>query len=69
MWAGYFFAKAAVYFWLGQSMPLTQAMAVRSVFGGLSLGLMIAVSFTQGRRLFALGRSLGLLPAAAEQNT
>lgn len=69
MWAGYFFAKAAVYFWLGQSMPLTQAMAVRSVFGGLSLGLMIAVSFTQGRRLFALCRSLGLLPAAAEQNT
>jgi intracellular septation protein A len=69
VWGSYFFATAAVYFWLGQIMPLAQAMAVRSVAGGVSLALMIAVSVTQGRRLFALCHSLGLLPAAAEQNT
>jgi hypothetical protein len=43
-------------------MPLLQAVAVRSLIGSISLGLMIAVSATQGRRLFFLCRRLGLLP-------
>lgn len=43
-------------------MPIMEAMALRSVIGGVSLGLMIAVSMTQGRRLFFLCRRLGLLP-------
>ncbi len=64
LWAVYFFLKAAFYYWLGAVLPLTEAMAVRSVVGGASLGLMIALSVTQGRRLFFLCRWLGLLPPA-----
>lgn len=62
LWAAYFFVKAAFYAWLGAIMPLTEAMAIRSIVGGVSLGLMIALSVTQGRRLFFLCRRLGLLP-------
>jgi intracellular septation protein A len=62
LWAGYFFIKAAFYYWTGAVMPLTEAMAVRSIVGGVTLGLMIALSVTQGRRLFFLCRWLGLLP-------
>ena len=43
---------------------MLEAMALRSVAGGVSLGLMIAVSATQGRRLFFLCRRLGLLAQA-----
>jgi intracellular septation protein A len=62
VWAAYFFIKAAFYYWLGAIMPLAEAMAIRSVVGSLTLGLMIALSVTQGRRLFFLCRWLGLLP-------
>ncbi len=65
-WAAYFFAKALLYFWLAWTLPLTQAMALRSIIGGVSLGLMIAFSATQGRRMFFLCRRLGLLPTPTE---
>ena len=61
-WAAYFFVKAAFYVWIVWTFPLLQAMAVRSFVGSISLGLMIAASVTQGRRLFFLCRRLGLLP-------
>ena len=61
-WAGYFFLKAALYLWLVEVLPLTQAVALRSLIGGVSLAVLIAVSVTQGRRLFFLCRRLGLLP-------
>ena len=61
-WAVYFFVKAAFYAWAVWRLPLTQAIALRSLVGGVSLGLMSAVSITQGRRLFFLCRKLGLLP-------
>jgi intracellular septation protein A len=61
-WAAYFLAKAALYFWLAWTMPLTEAMALRSVLGGASLGVMIAFSATQGRRMFFVLRRLGWLP-------
>jgi len=64
LWAAYFFLKAAFYYWVGAVLPLTEAMAIRSVVGSVSLGLMIALSITQGRRLFFLCRWLGLLPPA-----
>jgi intracellular septation protein A len=60
--AVYFFAKAAFYVWAVWTMPMLEAMALRSVVGSLSLGVMILVSVTQGRRLFFLSRRLGLLP-------
>jgi intracellular septation protein A len=65
-WAAYFFVKATFYLWTATTMPLTQAMAVRSVVGGASLAAMIALSATQGRRLFFLCRRLGLLPPPEE---
>jgi intracellular septation protein A len=60
-WAGYFFLKAAVYLWLGEILPLEQAMALRGIIGGVSLAAMIALSF-QGQRLFFFCRWLGILP-------
>jgi intracellular septation protein A len=62
VWAAYFFLKAALFVWMAWTMPMLEAMALRSVIGGISLGLMIVVSVTQGRQLFFLCRSLGLLP-------
>jgi intracellular septation protein A len=67
LWAAYFFLKAAFYVWTAWALPMSQAMALRSGVGGVSLGAMIAMSATQGRRLFFLCRRLGLLPAATEQ--
>ena len=61
-WASYFFIKATFYVWMVWTLPMLEAMALRSVIGSISLGLMIAVSVTQGRRLFFLCRRLGLLP-------
>ena len=66
-WAAYFFVKAAFYVWIVWTLPLLQAMALRSVVGAISLGLMIAVSATQGRRLFFVCRRLGLLPKPDER--
>jgi len=62
LWAAYLFLKAALFVWMAWTMPMLEAMALRSVIGGVSLGLMIAISVTQGRRLFFLCRGLGLLP-------
>jgi len=62
LWAAYFFLKAGIYLWLGAILPMPRALLLRSIIGGVSLGLMIAVSVTQGRRLFFLCRWLGLLP-------
>jgi intracellular septation protein A len=62
VWAAYFLVKAAFYLWMAWTLPMLEAMALRSVAGSVSLGLMIAVSVTQGRRLFFLCRRFGLLP-------
>ena len=62
LWAAYFFLKAAFYVWIVFELPMLEAMALRSIVGSISLGLMILISVTQGRRLFFLCRRLGLLP-------
>ena len=62
VWAAYFFLKAALFAWMAWTMPMLEAMALRSVIGGVSLGLMIAISVTQGRRLFFICRRIRLLP-------
>jgi intracellular septation protein A len=67
LWAAYFFLKAALFAWMAWTMPMLEAMALRSVVGGVSLGLMIAISVTQGRRFFFLCRWLGLLPKPEER--
>jgi intracellular septation protein A len=62
LWAAYFFLKAGIYLWLGAILPMPRALLLRSAIGSVSLGLMIALSVTQGRRLYFLCRWLGLLP-------
>jgi uncharacterized membrane protein len=64
VWAVYFFAKAGFYLVLGQMMPMTEAMAVRSVFGTVSMAGMMAFSILRGRWLFLLLRRKRLLPQA-----
>jgi intracellular septation protein A len=65
-WAAYFFLKAGLYFWLSVTLPTSRAILLRSVIGGVSLGIMLVISTTQGRRLFFLCRRLGFLPIVAE---
>ncbi len=62
VWAAYFFLKTAFYLWAVWTLPMLEAMALRSIVGGVSLAAMIAVSTTQGRRLFFWCRRFGLLP-------
>lgn len=66
IWAAYFFLKAAAYLWIAATLPLTEALALRSTLGSISLGAMIALSVTQGRRLFFLFRRLGWLGPGVE---
>ena len=54
IWAAYFFIKAGFYLYVGHVLPMVQAMALRSTVGGISLAVMTVLSFTQGRRLFAV---------------
>jgi hypothetical protein len=69
VWAAYFLLKAAFFLWAALTLPMLEAMALRSLVGGLTLGVMIAVSATQGRRLFFLCRRLGLLPKPSMTNS
>jgi intracellular septation protein A len=66
VWAAYFFLKATLFLWMAMTMPMLEAMALRSLVGSVSLGVMIALSVTQGRRLFFLCRRLGLLPKPSQ---
>ncbi len=68
LWAAYFFVKAGFYLAVALLMPLTQAMLVRSVVGSATMALMVAVSATQGRRLFGLCQRMGLLPRVSAQS-
>lgn len=65
IWAGYFVVKAIAYVWIATRLPLTEALALRSLIGSISLGAMIALSVAQGPRLFQLFRRLGWLGEAA----
>ncbi len=62
LWAAYFFLKAAAYFWAAWTLPLTEAMGVRTMVGPATLVLFSALSFSHGDRLFALCKRLRLLP-------
>lgn len=68
LWGVYFFIKAAFYLWTAWTFPLAEAMALRSAVGGVSLAAMVALSVTQGRRLFFLCRRFGLLPPPEAAN-
>ena len=67
VWAGYFVVKAGFYVWLAATLPMAEAIALRSALGGVSLAAMSVASMTQGRRMFmALNRRgwLGKSPQA-----
>jgi intracellular septation protein A len=51
IWALYLFLKAIAYLWMAATLPLTQALALRSLGGSISLVLMIALSVTQGAQV------------------
>ena len=38
IWAAYFFLKALAYLWIAATLPLTEALALRSSLGSISLG-------------------------------
>ena len=59
LWVGYFFLKAALYFWAAWTLPLTEAMGVRTLVGPISLVVLSALSFSQGDRLFAFWQRQG----------
>ena len=61
LWAAYFFLKAGLYFWAAWTLPLTEAMGVRTLAGPISLVALTALSVSHGERLFLLCKRLGLL--------
>jgi hypothetical protein len=66
LWAGYFVVKAGFYLGVAAMMPMQRAMMVRSIVGSASMAVMVALSVTQGRRLFRLCQWLGWLPSVPE---
>lgn len=65
-WAAYFLLKSVVYFWMAWNLPLVQAMAIRTVAGTASMGVMVLISAFLGPRLFDFGKKRGWLPAVPE---
>ncbi len=68
LWAGYFLLKAAVYLWLGEILPIEEALTVRPVIGMASLGVMLLLSF-RAQWLFDFALKLGLLPKVADEQS
>ena len=66
LWAGYFVAKAAVYLWLGAILPMDQALTVRPIVGGVSLGAMMLISW-KARDLFDWAIRLGILSGVGDR--
>jgi len=64
-WAVYFFLKAGLYFWLSVTLPTGRAIFCDRSSEASVWNHMVAVSSTQGRRLFFLCQRLGLLPVVA----
>ncbi|MDE2198268.1 MAG: septation protein IspZ [Rhodospirillales bacterium] len=62
VWVAYFLLKAALYLWLARMLTLERAMAARTIIGTASMVGMMGLSM-QGRRLFALCKAWGWLPA------
>jgi intracellular septation protein A len=66
LWAVYFLLKAAVYLWLGEILPIDQALTVRPVVGMVSLGAMMLLSL-KAQWLFDLGVKTGILPKVEDE--
>ena len=57
-WSAYFLIRAIVIWWLMTSYPLVQAIALRTAFSWISLGLMMLISI-KGRWFFDLCQRIG----------
>lgn len=66
IWAGYFLLKAGVYAWLGEIMPIEEALTLRPVVGMVSLGAMVLLSL-KAQYLFDFAAKIGWLPKVAGQ--
>jgi intracellular septation protein A len=62
LWAIYFLIKAVFYLWVGLAYSLNVVMEVRAIFGNITLGLMIALTATQSRRIYWSLYNHGWLP-------
>lgn len=51
VWAGYFFVKAAFYFWISSTRSLEQAMAIRAVVGNASPYALMFLNISFGKHL------------------
>ncbi len=61
VWAVYFVLKAALYGWVSYTRSLHEAMAFRSAFGPVSLGVMIFGERALRPRLYRLARAAGVV--------
>lgn len=65
VWSLFFVVRAAAVLWIMESYPLTQAIAIRTAFGWISMGMMLLVSFN-GRKVYDICKRLGLFTAPQE---
>ena len=66
-WSLYFVLRAAAFLWIMVRYPLVEALAIRTVAGWVSIGVMMLISFN-GRLAFQLCQRLGFfLPAKEPQ--
>ena len=65
LWASYFLLKAIVYLWLGEILPMEEALTVRPVIGMVSLGAMVLLSL-KAQMLFDFAVKIGILPKVVD---
>lgn len=66
VWTIYFFAKAALYLWIGLVFPLERAVALRSIIGTVSFVVLIGGEQLVRKPLFRFMKGRGWLVAKAK---
>lgn len=64
-WSFFFVVRACGFLWIMEHYPLTQAIAIRTAFSWVSMGVMLLIS-VNGRRVFDLCQCLGLFISPQE---
>lgn len=59
MWAAYFLVRGIMFVWIMHQWPLAEALVIRSLFGWITIGVMIGLSFL-GRRVMRFFQLFGL---------
>ncbi len=63
VWICYFVLKSGLYLWIGLYYTLEAGIAFRTVFGNITIWLLLGVTMVFGRQLYNLFDRWGLLPA------